>query len=149
MRTTVLIIMLALLAIFAMLNTNSLMFPHTLSLGFVTYRQVPIGLILLIVAAVCTLLFYFWAGITGLRAQADSAKLLRDMEALRVSLDQQEGNRFALLQSHMDERFGVLEGARGGAGADVSALASRVDALQKDMNLQLAQMDDYLKSKLG
>jgi hypothetical protein len=108
-----------------------------------------LGLILLIVATLLTLVFYFWAGITGLRAQADSAKLLRDMEALRVSLDQQEGSRFAQLQTHLDERFRVLEAARGGAGADVSALTGRVDALQKDVNLQLAQMDDYLKSKLG
>lgn len=148
MRTIVLIIALVLLAIFAVLNTNALMFPHTLSLGFVTYRGVPMGLILLIVATLLTLVFYFWAGITGLRAQADSAKLLRDMEALRVSLDQQEGSRFAQLQTHLDERFRVLEAARGGSG-DVSALTGRVDALQKDMNLQLAQMDDYLKSKLG
>ncbi|MBX8465997.1 MULTISPECIES: hypothetical protein [unclassified Deinococcus] len=148
MRTIVLIIALVLLAIFAVLNTNALMFPHTLSLGFVTYRGVPMGLILLVVATLLTLVFYFWAGITGLRAQADSAKLLRDMEALRVSLDQQEGSRFAQLQTHLDERFRVLEAARGGSG-DVSALTGRVDALQKDMNLQLAQMDDYLKSKLG
>lgn len=148
MRTIVLIIALVLLAIFAVLNTNALMFPHTLSLGFVTYRGVPMGLILLIVATLLTLVFYFWAGITGLRAQADSAKLLRDMEALRVSLDQQEGSRFAQLQTHLDERFRVLEAARGGSG-DISALTGRVDALQKDMNLQLAQMDDYLKSKLG
>lgn len=148
MRTIVLIIALVLLAIFAVLNTNALMFPHTLSLGFVTYRGVPMGLILLVVATLLTLVFYFWAGITGLRAQADSAKLLRDMEALRVSLDQQEGSRFAQLQTHLDERFRVLEAARGGSG-DISALTGRVDALQKDMNLQLAQMDDYLKSKLG
>ncbi|GAA0522913.1 LapA family protein [Deinococcus depolymerans] len=147
MRTIVLIIALALLAIFAMLNTNALMFPHTLSLGFATYRGVPMGLILLIVATLLTLVFYFWAGITGLRAQADSAKLLRDMEALRVSLDQQEGSRFAQLQTYLDERFRALEAARG-AGADVPALTARVDALQQDLNLQLAQMDDYLKSKL-
>ena len=83
----------------------------------------------------------------ALRAQADSAKLLRDMEALRTSLDQQEGSRFAQLQTHLDERFRVL--GQGSGGADVAALSARVDALQRDLNVQLAQMDDYLKTKLG
>ncbi len=147
MRTVVLIVVLVLLGLFAVLNTNALMFPHTLSLGFVTYTGVPMGLILLIVATLLTLVFYFWAGITGLRAQADSAKLLRDMEALRTSLDQQEGSRFAQLQTHLDERFRVL--GQGSGGADVAALNARVDALQRDLNVQLAQMDDYLKAKLG
>ncbi|NTY01160.1 LapA family protein [Deinococcus sp. JMULE3] len=147
MRTVVLIVVLVLLGLFAVLNTNALMFPHTLSLGFVTYTGVPMGLILLIVATLLSLVFYFWAGITGLRAQADSAKLLRDMEALRVSLDQQEGSRFAQLQTHLDERFRVL--GQGSGGADVAALTARVDALQRDLNVQLAQMDDYLKTKLG
>ncbi|WP_189073422.1 LapA family protein [Deinococcus sedimenti] len=147
MRTVVLIVVLVLLGLFAVLNTNALMFPHTLGLGFVTYTGVPMGLILLIVAALLALLFYFWAGITGLRAQADSAKLLRDMEALRVSLDQQEGSRFAQLQTHLDERLKVL--GQGSGSGEVAALSARVDALQRDLNVQLAQMDDYLKSKLG
>lgn len=147
MRTVVLIVVLVLLGLFAVLNTNALMYPHTLSLGFVTYTGVPMGLILLILATALSLVFYFWAGITGLRAQADSAKLLRDMEGLRVSLDQQEGSRFALLQTHIDERFRTL--GQGAAQPELEALRERVDALQRDMNLQLAQLDDYLKSKLG
>ncbi|PTA67743.1 hypothetical protein [Deinococcus arcticus] len=148
MRTAVLIALLVLLGLFAVLNTNALMYPHTLSLGFVTYRGVPMGLVLLVLATLMTLLFYFWAGLTGLRAQADSARLLRDMEALRVSLDSQEGSRFAQLQEHLDRRLQALE-AGSGQSSEVAALSARVDALGRDMNLQLAQLDDYLKTRLG
>lgn len=147
MRTVVLIVVLVLLALFALLNTNALMFPHTLSLGFVTYRGVPMGLILLILGTLLALVFYFWAGLSGLRAQADSARLLRDMEGLRVSLDSKEGSRFAQLQTHIDERLNALPSSA--PSADLSGLNARIDALQRDVNLQLAQLDDYLKSKLG
>ncbi|THF86201.1 LapA family protein [Deinococcus sp. KSM4-11] len=147
MRTVVLIVVLVLLALFALLNTNSLMFPHTISLGFVTYTKVPMGLLLLILGTLLTLVFYFWAGISGLRAQADSARLLRDMEQLRVSLDSKEGSRFALLQTHIDERLNALPAASG--TSELSAVNARIDALQRDVNLQLAQLDDYLKGKLG
>ncbi|MBZ9750888.1 LapA family protein [Deinococcus sp. HMF7604] len=147
MRTVVLIVLLVLLGLFALLNTNALMFPHTLSLGFVTYQGVPMGLILLILGTLLMVLFYAWAGLAGLRAQADSARLLRDMEALRVSLDSQESSRFAQLQEHLDARFHTL--GPGQNAGEVAALSARVDALSRDLNLQLAQLDDYLKGKLG
>jgi len=150
MRTVVLIVILVLAGLFAFLNRHALMFPHTLSLGFVTYRELPLGLILLLTALVLALVFYFWAGVASLRAQADSARLLRDMEALRTSLDHQEGSRFAQLQTHLDERFQVLgSGAPAQSGEEIVALHSRIDALQRDMNVQLAQIDDYLKRRLG
>ncbi len=150
MRTIVLLGILVLLAIFAALNRHSLMFPHTISLGFVTYTQVPMGLILLILAVLLTLLFYFWAGISNLRAQADSAKLLRDLDSLRVSLDSQEGSRFAQLQTHLDNRLNVLSDKKAlPSSEDLSAVQARIDHMQNDLNLQLAQMDDYLKAKLG
>ncbi|MFC4427871.1 LapA family protein [Deinococcus navajonensis] len=146
MRTAVLIVIVVLLGLFAVLNTNALMFPHTLSLGFVTYRGVPMGLILLILATLLTLLFYFWAGIASLRAQADSAKLLREMETLRSSLDSAEGSRFAQLQNHLDSRLSALPSSQ---GDELAAVNARIDALQRDVSLQLAQLDDYLKRRLG
>lgn len=147
MRTAVLIVIVVLLGLFAVLNTNALMFPHTLSLGFVTYSGVPMGLILLILAVALALLFYFWAGLSSLRAQADSAKLLRDMEALRHSLDSQESSRFAQLQTHIDSRMDALGDGRG--QHDMADVNARIEALQRDMTLQLAQLDDYLKRRLG
>jgi len=152
MRTIVLIIIVVLAAVFAVINRNALMFGHTLNLGFVTYTGVPLGLILLLTGLALALLFYLWGNVDRLRAQADSARLLRDMEALRINLDSQEGSRFAQLQDYIDERFETL-------GQSVSrpalpapgleATNARIDALQRDLNVQLAQIDDYLKRRLG
>ncbi|GAA5533507.1 LapA family protein [Deinococcus aluminii] len=150
MRTIVLIIIVVLAVLFAILNRHALMFGHTLNLGFATYQNVPLGLILLLTALVLALVFYFWAGVAGLRAQADSARLLRDMEALRVNLDSQESSRFAQLQSYIDQRFNALGSGAATAGhAELDTLNARIDALQRDMNVQLAQIDDYLKRRLG
>ncbi|MEW6421649.1 MAG: LapA family protein [Deinococcota bacterium] len=150
MRTAVLIVILVLALLFAILNRHALMFGHTLNLGFATYQNVPLGLILLVTALVLALIFYFWAGVAGLRAQADSARLLRDMEALRVSLDSQESSRFAQLQTYIDQRFNALgSGVPGSAAPELEALSARLDALQRDVNVQLAQIDDYLKRRLG
>lgn len=147
MRTIVLIAGLVLLLIFAVLNFGSLMALQPMNLGFVQYVTAPIGLIMLLTAIFSALLFYFWAGISNLRAQADTAKLLRDMEGLRVSLDSQEGSRFAELRSHLDTRMNAL--GTGETGSELRAVNARIDGLQQDMNLQLAQLDDYLKTKLG
>lgn len=159
LRLGVLLLFLVLLGVLAALNTDFLTYPHTLYLGFATYRNMPMGLLLLVLMLIPVLVFYFWAGLTRLRAEADSAKLLRDMEQLRASLDAQEGSRFAQLQSHLDQRLSALEksalesralpAGNGNAQAELTALRQRVDALQDDLGLQLAQMDDYLKRRLG
>ncbi len=147
MRTIVLIAGLLLLLIFAALNFSSLMALTPMNLGFVQYVTAPIGLIMLLTAIFAALLFYFWAGISNLRAQADSAKLLRDMENLRLSLDSQEGSRFAELRSHLDTRLNAL--GTSSTEAELRAVHSRIDEMQRDVNLQLAALDDYLKSRLG
>ncbi|WP_414657720.1 LapA family protein [Deinococcus sp. VB343] len=159
LRLGVLLLFLVLLGVLAALNTDFLTYPHTLYLGFATYRNMPMGLLLLVLMLIPVLVFYFWAGLTRLRAEADSARLLRDMEQLRTSLDAQESSRFAQLQSHLDQRLSALEKSaletralppgNANSQAELTALRQRVEALQDDLGLQLAQMDDYLKRRLG
>lgn len=154
MRTIVLVLILVLTAVFAILNRGALMAPQPLNLGFATYPEVPLGLLLLVGGLVSSLLFYAWSGVSRLRAQADSARLLRDMETLRANLDHQEGSRFAQLQAHLDQRFQAL--GNGGPSSEVeasltrhlAAVDARIDAMQRDVNVQLAQIDDYLKRRL-
>lgn len=150
----VLIIFLVLLGILAAMNTNFLTFPHTLHLGFATYQNLPLGLLLLTLMLIPMLVFYFWASVTKLRAEADTAKLLRDMEALRTSLDSQEGSRFQQLQAHLDRQFTAMQAQETGralpsSASEVASLAAKLDAMKRDLDLQLDQMDDYLKRKLG
>lgn len=143
MRTWFLVLVMVLLVIFAALNFDRLLVPQSVYLGFTNYHDVPLGLMLLALAALLALIFYAWAGVAELRAQASSAKLLRDMEALRVSLDSQEGSRFAQLQTYLDQKLNALPTSS--ESSEIKALRAEVD----DLALQLAQLDDYLKRKLG
>lgn len=146
MRLIVLIVSLALLGVFVALNWNFLVSLHTIHLGFASYEYAPVGVILLGLILVPMFIFYFWADITKLRAEAQTAKLLKDMESLRTSLDSKEGTRFAELQQYLDDQFATLSHA--GLSDELKTLQTRVDDVQHDMNLQLAQMDDFLKEKL-
>lgn len=152
MRMVVMIIFLVLLGLLAILNRHFLTYPHTLSLGFAEYQNMPMGLLLLAIMLIPMLVFYFWASVTKLRAEADTAKLLRDMESLRTSLDSQEGSRFQQLQAHLDRQFTEINSRAlpsPGSAAEVASLAAKLDAMKRDLDLQLDQMDDYLKRKLG
>ena len=156
MRMIVMIIFLVLLGLLAILNRHFLTYPHTLNLGFAEYKDMPVGLMLLAASLIPMLVFYFWASVTKLRAQADTAKLLRDMESLRTSLDSQEGSRFQQLQAHLDRQFADMQNHEAnhilpssGSSSEVASLAAKLDAMKRDLDLQLDQMDDYLKRKLG
>src|SRR3712207_3933068 len=104
-NTLVLIIVLAALVAFGVFNFDSLMFPHTTILfGFGPY-QLPLGMILLVTAGALAVLFSLLTSLADLRAKADSARLLREMQTLRANLDAQEGTRFAQLQTYLEGQF--------------------------------------------
>lgn len=154
MRLVVLILFIVLLATLAAMNTDFLTYPHTLYLGSATYKNVPMGFSLLVIMLIPTITFYIWGTMTKLRSEAESAKLLREMENLRQSLDAKESKRFEELQGYLEHRFAEMnERLPDPANTDenpnqreFALLHESVDTFHRDMNLQLSQIDDYLKS---
>ena len=144
-HTVLLVLVLVLLVAFGILNYNALLFGHTLSLGFASYTGVPLGMILLVLGAILALLFYLLTSYANLRAQADSAKLLREMQILRQSLDSQEGSRFAQLQGYLEQRFGELK-AQQTEGGNYGA---RVERVRDEIAADIGQLEDYLRRRLG
>ncbi len=144
-HTVLLVIVLVLLVAFGILNYNALLFGHTLTLGFATYTGVPLGMILLVLGAILALLFYLLTSYATLRGQADSAKLLREMQVLRQSLDTQEGSRFAQLQAYLEQRFGELKGQTQESGA----FGARVERVRDEIAADIGQLEDYLRRRLG
>ncbi len=153
MRLILLIIVLVLHLVFGLLNINSLMFTHDINMGFAVYTG-PLGLILLITSALIAVLAYVAASFSTLRREADTAKLLRDLDSVRQSLDSQEASRFAQLQASLDKRFAGLDtqlvqsralplGAPGlNLGKDGGVTAAQ-------LSQELAALDQYLRRKLG
>ncbi|WP_425146529.1 LapA family protein [Deinococcus sp.] len=149
-------LLLALLAILTVIflvpaeNRNTLSAPHTLSLpGLGTFESVPVGMYLLIGWLLTALIFTLINSVSRLRNQADSARLLRDMEGLRANLDKAESSRFAELQSYLERRLGELQSQVTVQASEASTQAARVDRLRNELAADLGQLDEYLKRKLG
>lgn len=150
MRLIVLIVVLALHGLFAVFNSTALMYPQDINLVFAQYTG-PLGLLLLGTSALLWLLSYLWLSLSTLRREAESARLLRDLDSLRQSLDSQEASRFAQLQAIMDNRFKGLE-----ERLDAPALPAAVSLTKEEshpasgaLERELAELSAYLHRKLG
>ncbi|GGR27953.1 LapA family protein [Deinococcus ruber] len=150
---TLLLALLAILTIIFLVpgdNRNTLTAPHTLTLpGLGTFQGVPVGTYLLIGWLVTALLYTLINSVSRLRNQADSAKLLRDMESLRVNLDKAEGSRFAELQTYLERRLNELQTQISAQASETTGQAARMTTLRNELAADLGQMDNYLKRKLG
>ncbi|ADV66413.1 LapA family protein [Deinococcus maricopensis] len=144
-NTLLLIVVLVLLAVLAVLNLDSLLFGHTLRLGFATYERVPLGMILLITAGVLALLFSLLTSVSHLRAEADQARTLREMQTLRQSLDSAEASRFTQLQAYLEGRLNDLQART----ADMEGVNARVDRVRDELSADIGELEDYLRRKLG
>lgn len=131
-------------------NRNTLTAPHTLSLpGLGVSRNVPVGTYLLIGWLATALIFALVNTFSRLRREADSARILRDMESLRANLDKAEGSRFAELQAYLERRLNEIQGQVTAHQSGSAVTTARLDTLSNELSADLGQMDSYLKRKLG
>ncbi len=147
-------LVLLLLVIFGVLNRHSLTFPHTIDLGFSKY-QGPIGLILLVAVAGCSVLFVLLNALNDLRQKSEANRLFKQLEQVRAALDSQEESRFKRLNDRLNERFDALESkwgsARGGptSPTDLSGVYARIDRVRDELAADIGQMEDTLMRQLG
>ncbi len=150
MRLILLIVVLVLHVVFGLLNIASLLAVHDINLGFAVYTG-PLGLILLITSALLAVLAYIAASFSTLRREADTAKLLRDLDSVRQSLDSQEASRFAQLQAALDKRFAGLDvqltQSRSAVGSGVSL--GKAGPGTEQLSQELSALSAYLRRKLG
>jgi hypothetical protein len=150
MRLILLIAVLVLHVVFGLLNLSSLLSIQDINLGFASYTG-PLGLLILIASALISVLAYVAASFSTLRREADTAKLLRDLDSVRQSLDSQEASRFAQLQASLDKRFSGLD-TQLTQGRSVGALPTSLskDAVSNEQLKQsLGSLESYLRRKLG
>lgn len=98
--TALVLIVFALLALFAFLNVNAFLAPASVSLG-VTQVQLPLGLVMLGVVALLTVIFLAVVVQVQSGALLEGRRLSRDMEAQRALADRAEESRFVDLQARL------------------------------------------------
>jgi hypothetical protein len=111
-RSVLLLIILAVLTVFAAVNWSAFIAPTTLSL-VVTTIQAPLGLIMLGFIAVLTLAFLAFVLFLQTTVLRDARRHAKELQAQRALADQAEASRFTEL--------------RGFIGAELITLSERMD----------------------
>jgi len=108
LRTVVLLVVLALVAIFAALNWSAFVAPTTLSFG-VANVQAPLGLIMLALLLVLTALFLIYIVYLQTTVILEWRRREKELQASRELADQAEASRFTELRAHLDTRLTEIE----------------------------------------
>ena len=123
LRTVVLLIVLAAVAVFAALNWSAFMAPTTLSLG-IAQVQAPLGLIMLALMAILTALFLTYLVYVQTTVLLESRRHAKELQAQRVLADQAEASRFTELRTYLETRLTELENS---LSAQVGEMRDRLD----------------------
>lgn len=152
-RTIILLIALAAIAVFAALNWSAFTTPTTLSLG-VTDIQAPIGLVMLVAIAMLTALFLVFIITLQTSVLLETRRQTRELQASRTLAEQAETSRYNELRLHIDSELQKLDARN---QATVAATTACLDRLERELHTAIdesgnslaaliAEMDDRLAS---
>ena len=144
-RTLILLLVLAALVVFSMLNWSVFVTPTTLSLG-VASVQAPLGLVML--GLLIFLIAFFLVYVVYLQSTVllDSRRHTRELQTNRDLADKAEASRVAELREFLDA--GLKQQASQGDLARAAVLA-RLDALDRDLHLKLEQSENSISAYIG
>ena len=145
LRTLLIIVVIGLLAVFALLNWSVFLAQTTLSVGFTTV-EAPLGLILLSVTGVLTLLFLIYVVYLQSSALVESRRFSRELQAQREIADHAEASRFNQLQSFLTAEIGQL--AQQTLESKTATLA-KLDEVERDLRTAIEQSANTLAAYLG
>ncbi|MBB6099929.1 putative integral membrane protein [Deinobacterium chartae] len=156
-HNVLLLLVLALLVVFGIFNWNALSFPHTVNLLVVPAFQAPLGLILLVTAGLLAVVFSMLVSYNELRARAHEARYLKELDAVRQSLDAQEASRFHQLREHFDRVIAEVQARGAAAGSSqtahdqelIEAFNARVDRVRDELAADIGQLEDAVLRRLG
>lgn len=136
---------LALLAVFAILNWAAFTAPTRLSLGF-TEVQAPLGLIMLVMTGLVSGLFLVYIVFQQAGVILEARRYAKELKAHRDLADKAEASRFTELQSFIEGELRKLQ-AQGAAGS--SELGERIERLQREVLEKMAESTLTLSAYVG
>ena len=117
-RTLVLLLIFAALAIFVIVNWAAFTTPTTLSL-LVGSVEAPLGLIMLMITGALALVFLAYAFYLQTSVLLETRRMTRELAQQRQLADQAEASRFTELRTHIDQ-------AVNGLAAQIGELDQRI-----------------------
>ncbi|MDQ6618344.1 MAG: LapA family protein [Pseudomonadota bacterium] len=151
LRSVLLLVLVAALALFAIVNWAAFTTPTTLSL-LVGSVEAPLGLIMLLITGFLAAVFLAYAFYLQTSALLETRRLTRELQTQRNLADQAEASRLAELRATLDTRFERLEealrAARTEALSDLTRVTDEVrlaiDQAINGLAAQIAELDDHI-----
>ena len=145
LRTVIIVLVLGLLAIFAIFNWSAFLSPTTLTVGFATV-EAPLGLILLGIVGLVTVLFLIYVVFLQSTTLLESRRQARELQNQRELADRAEESRFEQLRSAMEARLTDLENE---ATESKAAVLARLDNVERDLRAAVEQSGNTLAAYIG
>lgn len=145
LRTLLIVFLVAVVAIFAVLNWSAFMSETTLSVGFTTV-QAPLGLVLLIVTALLALLFLIYVVYLQSSVLLENRRQSRELQNQREIAENAEASRFYQLKTSLEE---ALHEQSNQATQFNSTLLARLEKLDRDLRVTVEQSSNALAAYIG
>jgi uncharacterized integral membrane protein len=144
-KTFVMLLALAVVALFAAINWNSFMTPTNLWLLF-TSIHAPLGLIMLGVTAVITALFLIFIAYLQASMLSDTRRFEKEIQSQRKLAEQAETSRIKELHTFLEAELLKIEQR---TEAAESTLKTRMDQLDHDLRSSVEQAGNTLAAYIG
>jgi len=138
-------LVLALLAIFTVLNWPSFVAPTTLSIGF-TSVQAPLGLVMLVATGLVCGLFLVYILFQQAGVILETRRNAKELKAHRELADKAEASRFTELRTFIEGELRRIE-AEGAAAS--RELGARVEQARQELLEKLAESTRTLSAYVG
>lgn len=156
LRTLLIALVLAALAVFALLNWAAFTTPTTLNLGFADV-QAPLGLIMLVTTGLISALFLVYIVLQQAGVIVEARRYAKELKAHRELADTAEASRFTELRSFLAAELNKLAAQQ---AADVQQLGTRIEQLERlvlerleestgSLSACIGEVDDKLDRQLG
>jgi hypothetical protein len=145
LRTLLLILVLALTALFAAVNWSAFVAPTSLSLVFTTI-EAPLGLIMLGLTALIAVLFLVFIVYLQTTVLLETRRHARALDAQRQLADQAEASRFTELRAFLQAELGRLPGKGDAAQAE---LLARLERAESELRAAIEQSGNTLAAYIG
>lgn len=139
-RTFIVLLLIAVIAAFVVLNWVAFTTPTALSLGYTTI-EAPLGLVMLGVIAVLALAFALYMALWQSKILMETRRHTKELQAQRELADQAEASRFTELRSALQTEFASL-GERLGRAQD--ALRQEMRESTNSLAANIGEIEDRL-----
>lgn len=138
-------LVLALSALFAVLNWAAFTAPTALTLGFADVNA-PLGLIMLVLTALVSGLFLVYIVFQQAGVILEARRYAKDLKTQRELADKAEASRFTELRGFLD---GELRRIEGQGAASTREVVARVAQLERQLEDKLAETSRTLSAYIG